>query len=153
MTCVAANCTFTFGSSINFSSPTNYAEQLVWNFINATGLSFGTMFGGTVLAPLANVTNSNQIDGTLIAANFNGTGELHSYAYTGTLPSTAVPEPPAETMFGAGLMALATLRKRPRRPGLERTVAIQNGTPARFRLVRMVCNVCTRLTVANPVSR
>jgi hypothetical protein len=32
-------------------------------------------------------------------------------------------------------------------------IAAHNGTPARFRLVRMVCNVCTRLTVGNPVSR
>ncbi len=28
-----------------------------------------------------------------------------------------------------------------------------NGTPARWRLVRMVCKVCTRLTVGEPVSR
>jgi hypothetical protein len=34
-----------------------------------------------------------------------------------------------------------------------RTTLHQNGTPARFRLVRIVCKVCTRLTVANPVSR
>ncbi len=28
-----------------------------------------------------------------------------------------------------------------------------NGTPARSRLVRMVCRVCTRLTVGSPVRR
>ncbi len=114
-TCVGANCSFTFGSSLNFNSPTNYAEQVVWNFINATGLTFGTMFGGTVLAPLATVTNSNQIDGTLIAANFTGGGELHSYAFTGTLPAAPVPEPASSLVFSAALGLLSAVRRRRRR--------------------------------------
>jgi choice-of-anchor A domain-containing protein len=141
-TCVGANCSFTFGSSLNFINATSYADQVVWNFVNATGLSFASMFGGTVLAPLATVTNSNQIDGTLIAANFTGGGELHSYAFTGTLPGSPLPEPPSAMIFGAGLTLLSAMRRKG-----------QNGTPARLRLVRMVCSVCTRLTVGSPVSR
>jgi hypothetical protein len=83
---------------------------VVWNFVNATGLTFGTMFGGAVLAPLATVTNSNQIDGTLIANNFTGGGELHSYAFTGNLPS--VPEPSGIMTFGFGLASLGSMRAR-----------------------------------------
>jgi choice-of-anchor A domain-containing protein len=122
-TCAGANCTFTFDSSINFLNPQNYAEQVVWNFVNATGLNFGTLFGGTVLAPLASVTNSNQIDGTLIAANFNGTGELHSYAFTGTLPTASIPEPSALLMFGSGLAWLGGWRAR-RRNGRHTSVVL-----------------------------
>jgi len=114
-TCAGANCVFTFDSSINFLNPQNYAEQVVWNFVNATGLNFGTLFGGTVLAPLATVTNSNQIDGTLIASNFTGSGELHSYAFTGTLPATTVPEPSALMVFASGLLGLGGWRARRRR--------------------------------------
>lgn len=109
-TCVGANCSFTFDSSMSFNNATSYADQVVWNFVNATGLSFGTMFGGTVLAPLATVSNSNQINGTLIAANFNGGGELHSYAFTGKLPNTPVPEPSAVLLFAAGLAVLGVVR-------------------------------------------
>ncbi len=139
---MGANCSFTFGSSLNVNNPTRYAEQVVWNFINATGLTLGTMVGGAV-------TNSNQIDGTLIAANFTGGGELHSYAFTGTLPASPVPVPPAALVFGAGLTPPGALRARRR----DQDSVGQNGTPARLRLVRMVCSVCTRLTVGNPVSR
>jgi choice-of-anchor A domain-containing protein len=112
-TCVGANCSFTFGSSISFSNPTSYAEQVVWNFINATGLTFDTMFGGAILAPLATVANANQIDGTLIATNFNGGGELHSYAFTGALPT--VPEPSTIAVFAGGLMWLGAIRARRRK--------------------------------------
>jgi putative adhesin len=123
-TCAGANCTYTFASSINFSNPTSYAEQVVWNFVNATGLNFGTMFGGTILAPLASVTNSNQIDGTLIAMNFNGAGELHSYAYTGTLPTASIPEPSTGMVFGFGLAWLGAMRsRRPARTRRGSTVA------------------------------
>ncbi len=114
-TCIGANCTFTFGSSINFNSPTSYADQVVWNFINATTLNFGSLFGGTVLAPLASIANTNQIDGTVIAANFTGGGELHSYAFTGTLPSTSVPEPASALVLGSGVMWLFGLRRTRRR--------------------------------------
>jgi choice-of-anchor A domain-containing protein len=116
-TCAGANCVFTFDSSINFLNPQNYAEQVVWNFANATGLNFGTLFGGTVLAPLASVTNTNQIDGTLIASNFTGGGELHSYAFTGTLPSASVPEPSTLLVFASGLLGLGSSCRRVRRAG------------------------------------
>jgi choice-of-anchor A domain-containing protein len=113
-TCVGANCSFTFDSSINFLNPTNYADQVVWNFANATGLTFDSMFGGTILAPLATVANNSPIDGSLIAMNFNGGGELHSYAFTGTVPGVSVPEPSALMLFGPGLASIGAWRARRR---------------------------------------
>ncbi|HUB49295.1 MAG TPA: choice-of-anchor A family protein [Acetobacteraceae bacterium] len=65
------------------------ADNIIWNFYQATGtVAINTQIGGTVLAPYATVTNNNQIDGALVAQNYNGSGELHDYAFTGNLPSS-----------------------------------------------------------------
>lgn len=119
--CVQSNCAFALPNSLNFTDPTGYAATVLWNFINATNLTFGNEFGGSVLAPLAAVTNNSPIDGTLVAASYTGDGELHSYPHTGTIPTTtivstqvAVPEPTSLAIIASGLGALGTLR-RPKR--------------------------------------
>lgn len=114
--CVDVTCAYSFLNSVNFSNPTSYADEVLWNFVNATGITFSNEFGGTVLAPLAAVTNSSPIDGTLVASSFNGTGELHSYPYTGILPGTVTtPEPGSLVTFGIGLAGLGAIRYRRRR--------------------------------------
>ena len=50
---------------------------MLWNFTDATSLDFPNEFGGTVLSPYATVSNQAPIDGTLVAAQFSGQGELH----------------------------------------------------------------------------
>lgn len=105
------------GTALNFNA--NYEgddslfDNIIWNFYEATSLHFETLLGGTVLAPLASVTNSNQIDGTLVAETWSGNGELHEYGFDGTLPVSsptpvATPEPATLVLFlsGAGLIAL-----------------------------------------------
>ena len=113
-TCSGTTCNYTFASSTHFMNDAAYADKVVWNFANATGLNFNTMFGGTVLAPLASVTNVTPIEGTLIAASFTGGGELHSYSYTGSFPSsgsTSVPEPSSALLFGLAFAALSARRR------------------------------------------
>lgn len=102
----------------NFND-TGYASNILWNFYDATSVSFGVEFGGTVLAPDARVTNSNAIDGTLFASSFNGNGELHFHALTdATYLDTvgAVPEASTWAMMligfaGLGCFAHATRRR------------------------------------------
>ena len=80
------NCTYTVPNSVNFQNPTSYANNLLWNVTDVSSLSFTNEFAGTVLAPAATVTTSSPIDGTLVALNFNGTGELHDNSFDGKLP-------------------------------------------------------------------
>ena len=72
----------------NDESGTTGANNIIWNFYNATSVSLNTQIAGTVLAPTATVTNNNQIDGVLVANAWTGSGEIHDYQFTGTLPSS-----------------------------------------------------------------
>jgi hypothetical protein len=88
----------------------------LWNFYDATSLTFGTEFGGTVLAPFAAVTNNNAIDGTLVANSLTQNGEIHLDAYKGVIPgAVATPEPSVLALFGAGLAGFLFLAARRRR--------------------------------------
>lgn len=100
---------------------TAIADKVLWNFSAATSLAFNAEFGGSVLAPRASVSNSISLDGTLVAAALTQRGELHQYAFTGTLPTLSVPattalridEPAGWALFGASAIAgLATRRRR-----------------------------------------
>lgn len=123
--CVQSNCSFALPNSMNFNNPTGYAATVLWNFVNATNLTFSNEFGGSVLAPLAAVTNNAPIDGTLVAASYTGNGELHSHPYTGTFPGMGTvvvsssnpvnaPEPASLAVIVSGVGGLAALRRRRR---------------------------------------
>jgi choice-of-anchor A domain-containing protein len=102
------------GLALNFNA--NYLgndslfDNIIWNFFDATNLEFETLLGGSVLAPNASVTNHNQIDGTLVASSWTGQGELHEYAFDGTVPTpaprqpTATPEPNVFVLFACGML-------------------------------------------------
>lgn len=105
------------GTNINFNSNddnfSNYTTdgKVIWNFYQATTVSLNRELGGTVLAVGAQLTNNNAIDGTLVAATWDGNGELHNHLYVGT-----VPEPATWAMMVLGVAGVgASLRRQRRR--------------------------------------
>lgn len=103
------------GTSVNWGWSTNYdASRIIWNFADATSINIGDReFRGTILAPKATVTQSQNINGTLIAQNWvtNGSPELHSYTFKGKIPLVSAPEP-AGVMTMGGFLGLALFSRR-----------------------------------------
>lgn len=90
-------------------------QTVIWNFSQAQSLSLKG-FHGTVLAPLAALTNSSAIEGSIVAKSMQLNGEVHLGTYAGTssfVTSNAVPEPASWAMLLIGFGTLGgVLRKR-----------------------------------------
>lgn len=78
----------------NFATQDNIAENVIWNFYEATTLNFNREFFGSILAPLARVTNQNAINGTVVAKSAALNGEVHLGTYQGTQLTFSDPVPP-----------------------------------------------------------
>jgi hypothetical protein len=100
------------------------ASDIIWNFYQATSVNLGTQFEGAVIAPLAKVTNGNQIDGVLVAKSWTANGELHDFPYLGTSP-LPLPEPSswALMLWGVGGLGLWFRRTRKTRRALSADAA------------------------------
>ncbi len=109
---------FLNGTQIIGNGATGY-DNILFNFYNATSITFGGTFEGTVLAPNANVTGSTsgQLDGGLIGKSFTGNTEFHDLLFTGTLPAyvvpaSGVPEPAPFILCGSALVFAGLIRRR-----------------------------------------
>lgn len=123
------------GTAINLNDnflggTANLGEHVIWNFDQAQTLSLSTAWGGSVLAPNADATTSNYIQGSAVFGSLVQNGEMHVGTYSGhydppgsTTPgsssggeATPVPEAPTIALFLAGLLGLAWIyRRRARR--------------------------------------
>lgn len=100
-------------------------ESVIWNFYEAEDLTLSTAWHGSVLAPYADATTYNYIEGSAVFASLDQYGEMHVGTYSGswepsdpdtssstsssTSGGTSVPEPGMLLLFGLGLAGLGFL--------------------------------------------
>lgn len=101
-----------FGVTVNTN--TGGYNQILWNFADATAVNINNRaLHGSILAPLAAVSTSQNIDGNLIAGSWtnNNSAEIHfgsSNRFSGNAP---VPEPATWAVISFGVMVMVSRRK------------------------------------------
>lgn len=86
-------------------------QKVVWNFHEATNLSFSPEFHGSVLAPNAHLRISTPVEGSITVKSFEMYSEVHLPTFTGSLPTPPSPDPdpvpvPEPTMI-LGMLTIA----------------------------------------------
>jgi choice-of-anchor A domain-containing protein len=89
----------------------NLGSMLLWNFVDATSLNVTNQFGGSLLALNADVTTSQNIEGTLVAKSLAQFAEIHSQPST-FVPPSAVPVPAAAFLFAPALLGFMGMRRK-----------------------------------------
>lgn len=89
---------------------TTLATNTIWNFTDAENINISRQFGGTILAALANLTNSGNLEGSVIVNNLIQNAEIHYNGPTTVVATT--PLPAALPLFGAALMIFGLKRRR-----------------------------------------
>jgi len=102
----------------NFNQAQTLGSKLIWNFAGYdNSVTVGRTFGGQVLVAdgtFSNVGGAN-VEGGVFAKTLNQFGEIHLQSFTGTVPSTPVPEPETYAMLLAGLGVMGMLLRRKNR--------------------------------------
>lgn len=113
--------TLDWSANLQTSNADLLGKSIVWNFYQASNVTFETQVAGTILAPLASVINKNQIDGTLVARSWTGQGELHDDLFSGR-NFLATPEPGTWAMLMMGVGAIGGVLRRQRQRAAVPTV-------------------------------
>lgn len=110
VTSATINANFLDGSAATIGSKT------IWNFYNASNLTFNNQFGGSVLATDATMTNYNNIEGGVFVDRITQRGEIHLQPFKGDLNMalasasvSSVPEPSAWALMAAGVLVLVNV--------------------------------------------
>ncbi len=114
---------FTEPGGINFNGDSTIADNVLWNFSQATSITLTSGFFGSILAPNATLSSGSTITGNLAVANISSVGEIDFASPTFTTPIHATPlggPLPVPASFGLvaigsiALLAGCCLRKRVR---------------------------------------
>jgi hypothetical protein len=106
---VTGSGNFMFSFNDNNSAENPY---VIWNFEGASNLDFTTQMDGSVLAPTSDITNSTDIEGSVVAKDFTQDGEVHLGTFAGI--EVGVPEPATWAMLLVGFAGLGVMLRRRR---------------------------------------
>ena len=67
-------------------------QKVIWNFYEAENLQFNNALYGSLLAPLAHLTNQTELEGNVVVKSLQQNGEVHLPTFTGEIP-VFVPRP------------------------------------------------------------
>ena len=74
-----------------------YAGKVIWNFVNASGVTINTyLMTGAVIAPGATVNINHNLNGTVVADNINVRAESHRTDFVGKITEPEEEPGPAE---------------------------------------------------------
>lgn len=92
----------------------NYKSKILWNFIDATSIDLASQkFFGSILAPFAELTTNQDIDGSVGVYSIAAAKEIHAFETTVTPPDVVqVPTPSVLFLMSIFGLALAVNRRR-----------------------------------------
>ena len=98
------------------------SNKIIFDFVDATTLKFAGNWNGSILAPLATITQQGgTINGSVVVASMTQSNALNDGGlFAGNLGglaglSTSVPEPASLALLGAGVLAAGAAARRRRR--------------------------------------
>lgn len=103
--------------SVNLSGSgftTSTYSNILWNFYEATSLNLANGWKGNVLAVDADLKIMNDVDGSVAAKSYTGSGQIHHYYWDYTPPTNEVPESGTLGLLlaGLGLIGASRIRRR-----------------------------------------